>query len=126
MLTTAESASLTGAVLRAAWRRRDNPLPPRRGGRGGGWSRERGRSTQSRLFRGVELFPGILGHRQRLELDIGEMPAALLHTADIDVLHDIARLRIDHDLAARAVRILPAFERCHRLVGVDIALVRFD
>src|SRR5580658_3531957 len=66
----------------------------------------------------VELLPRVLDLRNRLEFDIGQMVALLLDAADIDVLHDVARLRIDHDRPARAVRVLPAGEESHRLVAV--------
>src|SRR5438067_5721688 len=37
------------------------------------------------------------------ELDIVELAVLLLDTADVDVLHDVAGLRIDRDRAARAL-----------------------
>src|SRR5439155_9322698 len=54
-----------------------------------------------------------------VELAVG----ALHHLDQVFVHDDIARVGIDHDLPARAVE-LPALERCHRLVAVDLALER--
>src|SRR5258708_20043648 len=55
----------------------------------------------------VELLPGILDLLDGLELDIGEVVALLLDAADVDVLHHLPRLRIDHDGPARAFPVLP-------------------
>src|SRR5262249_10075484 len=44
----------------------------------------------------------ILDHRIGLELDVEIAVADLLHPAEIDVVHDFARRRIDGDRAARA------------------------
>ena len=44
----------------------------------------------------------------------------------IFVLHDVARLGIDQDRAARAVVILPALQQLHCLVRIDLAFLRVD
>src|SRR6185312_4594005 len=64
-----------------------------------------------RLFLlGIEFFPRILDLRDGCEFDIREMAADALDTADIDVLDDVAGLRIDGDRPARAVGVFPALE----------------
>src|SRR6267378_544847 len=75
----------------------------------------------------LQLFPGIL-HRgsDRLELDVGELAADLLHLAQVFVLDDVACLRIDRDRSPRAVRALVVLEHLHRLVGVELAVLRLD
>src|SRR5712691_133763 len=42
-----------------------------------------------------------------VELDVEELPADLLHPADIDGLNDVAGLRIDRDRPARALPLHP-------------------
>src|SRR5258708_36631438 len=75
----------------------------------------------------LQLFPGVLDRRaDRLDLDVGELAVDLLHLAQILVLHDVARLRIDGDRAARARRVLPLLEDLHRLVGIALALLPRD
>src|SRR6266851_3734355 len=81
--------------------------------------------TRSLLGR-VELLPRILDLVDGLELDIGEVIALLLDAADVDVLHHVARLRVDHDGPARAVRVLPPREDLHRLVAIRFALGLLD
>src|SRR5579883_2269803 len=71
------------------------------------------------------LFAGILHVRDPVELDIDDLAADILDTADIDRLDDVARLGIDLDGAARAVD-LHAFERRHRLVAVGGTLKLLD
>src|SRR5438477_4983308 len=78
------------------------------------------------LFWRVQLFPGVLDLRDRLELDIGKSAVHLLDPAQIDVLDNVARLRIDRDRAARAFRVLPGLEKIHRFVGGELALCRLD
>src|SRR5262245_806226 len=67
------------------------------------------------LRRLLQFLPRIL-HRgaNGLELDVGELPADLAHLAQILGLDDVARLRVDRDRAARAVRVLPALGDFHR------------
>src|SRR6266446_9311271 len=107
-----------------------NPLRPqgRRGSRSGAAklypSTER--SPPYRLFHRVQLFPRVLDHRDRRDLDIGELAVHLLGPTDIDVLHDIAGRRIDLDRAPWAVRVLPFFEEFHCLVGGELAVGRLD
>src|SRR5258708_31999860 len=75
----------------------------------------------------LQVFPGVLDRRaDRLDLDVGELAVDLLHLAQILVLHDVARLRIDGDRAARARRVLPLLEDLHRLVGIELALLLLD
>src|SRR5207244_10383497 len=75
----------------------------------------------------LQLLPGILdGGAHRLDLDVGELPVDLLHLAQVLVLHDVARLGIDGDRPARAVRILPVLEDLHGLLGIELALLLLD
>src|SRR5512147_1436262 len=60
-----------------------------------------------------------------VELDVLKLAAALLDLAQVDVLHDVARRRVDRDRAARARR-LPALGDLHRLVRVDVAAALRD
>src|ERR1700730_4746602 len=62
----------------------------------------------------VQLLPWILDHRDRRDLDIGKLTVLLLDAPDVDFLDDVARLRIDHYRAARAVRVLPVGQERHR------------
>src|SRR6516225_2988820 len=48
----------------------------------------------------------ILDGLERLELDVVELAIDLLDLADVDVLHDVAGLRIDRNRAARAFPLL--------------------
>src|SRR5258708_12687701 len=48
-------------------------------------------------------------------------PAAPDHLAQVLVHHDVARRRVDHDRAARAVE-LPALERLDGLLGIELSL----
>src|SRR6266436_5524926 len=59
----------------------------------------------------------ILDGLEGLELDIIELAVDLLDLADVDVLHDVAGVRIDRDRAARAFPIHP-FHRGDQLVAV--------
>src|SRR6266478_3781966 len=84
-------------------------------------------SSRSRsLFRRVQLFPRILDHRDRRDFDIGRLAVRLLEAADIDVLNDVPGLGVDHDRAARAVRVLPPLEEAHRLIGGELSLRRLE
>src|SRR5262244_3076454 len=78
------------------------------------------------LFLRVQLLPRVLDHRDRRDLDIGELSIHLLGATDIDVLHDVAGRRVDLDRTARAVRVLPFLEELHRLVGGELAVGRLD
>src|SRR5215469_14841533 len=89
------------------------------------YSPSRGREGL-RSLRRVELLPRVFDLRNRLEFDIGETVALLLDAADIDILHHVARLRIDDDGSAGAVGVLPVAEKRHGLVAVDLAVHRFD
>src|SRR5207248_8694810 len=88
--------------------------------------RRGGRAKSLFLLVRIELFPGVLDLRDRLELDIGKSAVHLLDPAQIDVLDNVARLRIDRDRAARAFRVLPGLEKIHRFVGGELALCRLD
>src|ERR671939_702056 len=63
---------------------------------------------------------GVLHRLKGLELDIVELAIDLLHLADVDVLHDVARFRIDRDRAARAFP-LHALHGLDQLVAVGVA-----
>src|SRR6266567_7120423 len=52
-----------------------------------------------------------------VELDVVEKPVDLLDAPDIDRLHDIARLGIDHDRPARTHELHP-FDRADEAVGI--------
>src|SRR5215831_14873238 len=80
----------------------------------------------AKLFRGVQLLPWVLDHRDRRDLDVGKLATHLLGSTDIDVLYDIAGRGVDFDRTARAVGILPFLEELHRLVGSELAVGRLD
>src|SRR6185312_10636463 len=63
--------------------------------------------AQASLFRRVLRLPRILHLLEGDEFDIGVPPVDLIDLADIDVLHDVARLGIDRDRSARTVGVLP-------------------
>src|SRR5690349_18277703 len=83
-------------------------LSPRRGEEGDlcFWGRRNITRTRVSLRR-VQLFPAVLDVRDGVELGVLQLAADLLGLADVDVLHDVARLRIDRDGAARAVGRFP-------------------
>src|SRR5688500_10385241 len=74
-----------------------------------------------------QLFPGVL-HRgaERLELHVHQLAADLAHFAQVLGLDDVARLGIDRDRPARAVRELPALGDFHRAVRVELAFLLLD
>src|SRR5437879_5834135 len=78
--------------------------------------RRGGRAKSLFLLGRIELFPGVLDLRDRLELDIGKSAVHLLDPAQIDVLDNVARLRIDRDRAAPAFRGTTRREEGTRLV----------
>src|ERR1700679_843427 len=79
----------------------------------------------ARSFHVVEHFPRVLHHRERFEFDIAVDAIDLADLAQIFVLHDIARLRVDHNWAAWA-GVFPAFQQRHGLVRIDHAILRRD
>src|ERR1700757_5224176 len=66
-------------------------------------------------FRRIGFLPRILDVRDGVELDVGDLAVHHLAAANIDVLDDVARLRIDRDRPARAVGVLPIRQDLHRL-----------
>src|SRR6478609_242910 len=82
--------------------------------------------SPSPSFLVIDLLPRVLHHWHRLELDVRDLAVNLLDAAHVLVLHDVARLRIDHDRAARAAIALPTLQQLHRLVRIDLALLRDD
>src|SRR5664279_4506837 len=80
-------------------------------------------SRMHRARKSASLLPGFLARilhiGDAIELDVGELAVALLDLADIDRLHHVARLGVDHDRATRA-RDLQALQHGHRLVTVEI------
>src|SRR5258708_8563722 len=86
----------------------------------------RGSNPMKVLFRRVELFRGVLHHRDGVELDVGETAVLFLDTANVDILNDVARVRVDLDGTARAVRVPPALEDHHCLVAVEFPLGALD
>src|ERR1700704_2920750 len=77
---------------------------------------------KKRLLFPVYFFPGIFHGLDRfaVHLDVGEHAADLAHLADVLVLDDVARFRVDRDRAARAVRVLPGLQDRHGLVGIEL------
>src|SRR5215475_10709461 len=73
--------------------------------------------TASRSLLGLA---GILDGVEGLELDVVELAVDLLHLADVDVLDDVAGIRIDRDRTARALPLHPLHGR-DQLVAVGIA-----
>src|ERR1700733_7576317 len=73
-------------------------------------------------FGRVQFFPRILDHRDRRNLDIGQLAVDLLDLADVDVLDDVAGVGVDLDRPARAVRVLPVRQERYRLVAGKLAL----
>src|SRR5579871_1976110 len=71
--------------------------PPRKGE---GKTEDAARPSSIRLHARLH---GILDVLDFVELDIDERAVHLLDAADVDVLDDVARLRIDRDRAARAL-----------------------
>src|ERR1700722_3783352 len=80
---------------------------------------------RARSFHVVDDFPRVLNHGERFELDIAVDAIDVPDLAQIFVLHDIARLRVDHDRAARA-GVFPTFQQRHGLVRIDRAILRRD
>src|SRR5437899_4625982 len=75
----------------------------------------------------MQLLPRILqGGGERFDLDVREHAADAPHFAQIFVLDDVPRLRIDRDGAARARRVLVLLDDLHRPVRVDLALELAD
>src|SRR5262245_24989657 len=52
-----------------------------------------------------------------VELDVPELAVLLLDPADVDVLHDVAGLRVDQDLAARALEELALHRGQHHVAA---------
>src|SRR3989304_1166674 len=61
------------------------------------------------LGRVIDL-PRILDHRDGRDVDVDQLAVTLLHAADVDVLDDVALLRIDHDRPAWAADLLALHE----------------
>src|ERR1700687_1589098 len=60
---------------------------------------------------GLLLLPALPGrvfhHRDGVERHVHQLAADLLDAADVDVLHHVARLRVDHHRAARGLPLPP-------------------
>src|ERR1035437_8000291 len=70
--------------------------------------RVRGRTPRSpRRATSLLRLAGVLDGLEGLEFDVVELAVDLLDLADVDVLHDVAGLRIDRDRAARAFPLHP-------------------
>src|SRR5688572_28026019 len=85
------------------------------------------RSSPRALLLLLEFLPGV--HHcgtQRFELDVDQLAADPLHLAQVLGLDDVARLRVDGDRPARAVRVLPLLEDLHRPLRVELALLLLD
>src|SRR5215472_556358 len=79
------------------------------------------------LFLVVDDLPGILdGGLHGLDLDVLELAADLADLAQVFVLDDVARLRVDRDRSARAGRALVLLEQLHGPVRVDLAFLLAD
>src|SRR5262245_32029529 len=68
---------------------------------------------------------GILDRLLHVELDVPQLAVLLLDLADVHVLHDVARLRVDEDLAARALEDLALHGREQR-VAAALSLGRLE
>src|ERR1700689_3608576 len=75
-----------------------------------------------RLLRGHVGLAQRVRHAEIFELHDGELVALLLNPPHIDVLNDLARRRVDHHRALRALVGFPALEEVHRLVTGELAL----
>src|SRR6185312_6463898 len=104
----------------AAGLRETRPAPPSApAGAAGCRPGRRGRAGPSGgLFRGVQLVPRILHGRIGRELLVDELAVDLLDLSHIDVLDDLAGLRIDRDGSARTLPGI-ALGRRQRLVAVE-------
>src|SRR5450631_2682466 len=60
-----------------------------------------------------------------VDYDVADLSADFLDTVDIDGLHDVAGLRVDHDRAARTGP-LRALHRADQLFGVGVTLGLFQ
>src|SRR5207302_7615550 len=68
------------------------------------WNPDPGMTAQApSLLRLAGILDGVKG----CELDVVEFAVDLLDLADVDVLHDVARFRVDRDRAARAFPLHP-------------------
>src|SRR5205814_378755 len=63
------------------------------------------------------LFTRVPDVAEFVELDVDERTTGLFHTSNVDGLHDVARLGIDHDRAAWA-RQFHTFECRHQSLGI--------
>src|SRR5208282_5908913 len=101
-----EAASPLPTLPRKRGRRRAGPLPAA------------ARRDNFPLLRGS--FHRVLHVRKSLELGVPELPVYLFDLAHVDVVHDVAGVRIDRDRAARA---FPghALHRCDQSVAVGVA-----
>src|SRR5260221_11768911 len=98
MLMKAEAAALTGSVLRWKWIKAALPARPACSTAG-----PSSNPSDPILLGRVELLSGILDLLDGFELDIAEVVALLLDSADVDVLSHVAALRIHHDGPARTI-----------------------
>src|SRR6478735_2941891 len=68
---------------------------------------------------------GILHRLKSREFDVVEFPVDFFDLADVDVLHDVAGLRVDRDRAARAFPLHPLHCRDQRVaVGLAAGLLQ--
>src|SRR5262245_56405693 len=77
-------------------------LPHKGGGTVARSVRQQARTDISASIRLHARLHRVLDVLDLVELDIDQVAADLLDAADVDGLHDVARLRIDRDRAARA------------------------
>src|SRR5215831_13824903 len=74
-----------------------------------------------------ELFPGILQLiRDGRDLDVLELAVDPPHLAQVFVLHDVARLRIDADRPAWTVWLAEVREQLHGALGPELAVLLVD
>src|SRR5258706_8631878 len=84
-------------------------------------------SSTGRVLLFVQLLPRILDRgAYRLDLDVGELAADPAHFAQILVLYDVARRRVDRDRPARAVRVLEILQELHGPVRIELAFLLAD
>src|SRR5262245_64800626 len=101
MLTTLARKASKGAFLVRFPRRmatQDKTKPPPRGGGFVG-------SAAPTLLLLVDLLPRILHRGDRLQFDVRQVAVDLAHLAHVLVLDDVARVDVDLDRPARAVRV---------------------
>src|SRR6185437_15685190 len=71
----------------------------------------------------VHQLPLIFHIRNRLDRDVREVAVYLLDLVDIDLLHNVAGLRIDRDRAARTFWVFPVLQHVHSGIAGVLAFL---